>query len=406
MALHSNISPSAAARWINCPGSVALNAAAPKQKSGIHSATGTCAHGLGEKLLKGDITKAQLLNMEGETIKVEGFDILVDEKMIEGVLLYYDTVQEFRAEASKDAGAPVMALVEQKLIASSIDEHVYGTADVVICGKKYLDIMDYKNGQSVVEVEENPQLTIYGIAGLDHFRANDRTHVRLTVIQPNARHSEGKVRTWEAPISYLTKQAEVLKKAVAATRETDPKFACGSWCKYCAGNNGTCPEKFRAVQKMAQTDFTAINKAPAVGSLPEVRLMTVQQRAQAYEWKEAIISWFKALEEGLFEELEAGREVPGWKTVDGDKGNRKWIDEAAVVSEFGALFDIYEKKLLSPAKLEKIVGKGKASHLTERPEGKKIMVRSSDPRPPAKTSAADDFGAVGVTDDNGLDGLM
>ena len=156
---------------------------------------------------------------------------------------------------------------------------------------------------------------------------------------------------------------------------------------------------------MAQTDFTAINKAPAVGSLPEVRLMTVQQRAQAYEWKEAITSWFKALEEGLFEELEAGREVPGWKMVDGDKGNRKWIDEAAVVSEFGALFDIYEKKLLSPAKLEKIVGKGKASHLTERPDGKKIMVRSSDPRPPAKTSAADDFGQIASDADN-LDGLM
>lgn len=407
MSLHSNISPSSAERWINCPGSVALNAAAPKQKSSIHSATGTCGHGLGEKMLKGELTKAQLLDMEGETIKVEGFDILVDEKLIDGVIAYYDTVMEFKAKADKESGGNVFLGVEQKLVASSIDEHVYGTADVVLCGKKYLDIMDYKNGSQPVEVDENPQLTIYGIAGLDHFRANERTHVRLTVIQPNARHADGPVRTWEAPIAYLTAKAVEYKKAVAATREANPAFHAGKWCKWCVGNNGSCPEKFRAVQEMAKTDFTALNKMPAVGSLPSVQLMTVQQRAQAYEWKEAITSWFKALEEGLFEELEAGREVPGWKMVDGDKGNRKWISEESVVAEFGGLYDIFEKKLLSPAKLEKIVGKGKATHLTERPDGKKIMVRSSDPRPPAKTSAADDFGRLGVADDNNpLAGLM
>ena len=59
----------------------------------------------------------------------------------------------------------------------------------------------------------------------------------------------------------------------------------------------------------------------------------------------------------------------------------------------GALF---EHKLLSPAKLEKLpgVGKGKIDHLTFKPEAKKAIARDTDPRPKAASKAQDDFGVV------------
>jgi len=68
MALHSNISPSAASRWTACPGSVALTAALPPSKTSIHAAEGTACHELGEKLLKKEITKADIIKMEGRLV--------------------------------------------------------------------------------------------------------------------------------------------------------------------------------------------------------------------------------------------------------------------------------------------------------------------------------------------------
>ena len=62
---------------MSCPGSVALCAKLPKQPGSIYAAEGTAAHGLGERMLRQQLTKAQLLNMEGETIMVDDFEIEV-----------------------------------------------------------------------------------------------------------------------------------------------------------------------------------------------------------------------------------------------------------------------------------------------------------------------------------------
>jgi hypothetical protein len=406
MALHSNISPSAASRWTACPGSVALCATLPPQKTSVHAAEGTACHGLGEKLLKKEISKADIIKMEGQTVMVEDFEIEITEEMIDAAIFYYDTVQGVVEELKgMKRGTPIILEVEERVIAKSVDEHVYGTADATIYQKgNILVVADLKYGKGVVvDAVNNKQLIIYAIAAMDTLAGWAFDKVRMGIIQPRARHEEGPVRWWEVSVKFLKEEAAKLKLAVAETRNPKAAFNSGSHCRWCAGKS-QCPAMFKAVQETAKVDF-AKDPLPYEGALRDVRTMTTREMALALEWDEAISAWFDAIRERAKELLASGQEFPGYKLVDG-KSNRKWVDEAAVSRDFGALFEVYEKKLLSPAKLEKIVGKGKLDSYTFKPEASKTLAKISDPRPATKSSAAEDFGAALPHETNELDGLL
>ena len=407
MALHSNISPSAASRWTACPGSVALCATLPPSKTSVHAAEGTACHNIGEKLLKKELTKADLIKMEGNTVMVEDFEIEITEEMIDAAILYYDTIASVVAEIkAMKKPAPIILEVEERVVAKSIDEHVYGTADATIYQKgNLLVIADLKYGKGqVVEVVNNKQLIIYAIAAMDTLGGWVFDKVRMGIIQPRARHEDGPVRWWEVSTAFLKEEAKKLKAAVAETRKENAAFNSGSWCRWCSGK-AQCPAMYAAVQKTAEVDF-AVDPLPTENALKDVRTMTVREMALALDWDEAISAWFDAIRERAKEILQSGGEFPGYKLVDG-KSNRKWIDEEDVARDFGALFEVYEKKLLSPAKLEKIVGKGKLDAYTFKPEASKTLAKSTDPRPATKTSAAEDFGAVlPPPQENELDGLL
>lgn len=125
----------------------------------------------------------------------------------------------------------------------------------------------------------------------------------------------------------------------------------------------------------------------------------------ALDWEDSINSWYEAIKLRIRGALERGEEVPGFKLVDG-KTNRQWKDEEEVVATFSDILgeeQMYEKKLLSPAKMEKIVGKKAVEMLTFKPEGKKAIARADDPRPAAKSSAALDFAPIDKTLVEGVD---
>jgi hypothetical protein len=412
MALHSNISPSAAERWVGCPGSVRLCADQPPQPTSFAAAEGTAAHSLCEKLLKKEITKAQLLAMEGSVLKVEKFEIEITEDMIDGAMVFYDTVMgDFETWAKdKSVGITPHILVESRLVARDIDEHVYGTADAILAqGPNRLKVYDFKYGKGkVVEVEENLQMTIYSIgAALALYPNETRTEVEMIIVQPRAFHEDGPVRRWSVSVDYLKKEAARLKIAVAATRDPKAPTIAGSWCRWCAAK-AICTAALGNVQSDAKLDFQVI---PTPETVPAaMAAMSLEQMAAFLDkWEDALSGMLDAMRVRLKSELEAGAQIPGWKLVSG-KSNRKWVDEAKVEADFGALFEVYEKKLLSPAKLEKIVGKGKLDAYTFKPEASKTLARVADPRPAVQTSAQEDFAALLGENDKGtvdeLDGLM
>ena len=84
-----------------------------------------------------------------------------------------------------------------------------------------------------------------------------------------------------------------------------------------------------------------------------------------------------------------GDTVPGFKLVEGKAGNRKWVDEVKVAEALRnagyQINDITETKLLSPAAMDKSIGRAKVAELLdeliERSPGAPAVVPASDKRP-------------------------
>ena len=107
--------------------------------------------------------------------------------------------------------------------------------------------------------------------------------------------------------------------------------------------------------------------------------------------KEPLITlWLKKVKAQALSDLLDGQEVPGWKVVEGKLGNRKWTDELQVLDALKqAGFkseEVTETKLLSPAGMDKAIGKKKVAELLDslidRSPGAPTIVPASDKRPP------------------------
>ena len=106
---------------------------------------------------------------------------------------------------------------------------------------------------------------------------------------------------------------------------------------------------------------------------------------------EPLISlWLKRVKDTALTSMLNGEQVPGYKVVEGKQGNRKWVDELKVADVLkGAGYaqeDYTETKLLSPAAMDKALGKKRAAELlngmTERTPGAPTVVPESDKRAP------------------------
>ena len=90
----------------------------------------------------------------------------------------------------------------------------------------------------------------------------------------------------------------------------------------------------------------------------------------------------------------AGREWNGWKLVEG-RSIRKYTNEKSVAEAVEtAGYNPWQQKLLSITEMEKMLGKKKfqeiLGELCIKPQGKPVLVRADDKRPPIN-SAKEDF---------------
>jgi hypothetical protein len=95
-----------------------------------------------------------------------------------------------------------------------------------------------------------------------------------------------------------------------------------------------------------------------------------------------------------------GREIPGWKAVEG-RSSRAWDNPAAAFDAITAAgvdeAMLYERRPLTLAAVEKVLGKPKFAEIAGThvvtPPGKPTLVQESDKRPPycPHPTAAEDF---------------
>jgi len=129
-------SPSAAERWMTCPGSVAACLDAPDSTS-KYADEGTAAHELAERILRG-ADGASLVGLDAEN----GVEFTQD--MLGHVMKYVNYVRDLVASTGGTL------LIEQKLPLKSLTgEDANGTADAVIVTDDELIIVDLKFGMGV-----------------------------------------------------------------------------------------------------------------------------------------------------------------------------------------------------------------------------------------------------------------
>ena len=397
MSNHSTLGPSQASRWIPCPGSVALAAKAPKQAPNYASEEGTVAHDLAERFVTGKLAADDFQRLIGTSVVENGLEVEIIEEMFDGAVEYRDMIaDDLLAFELNPKPAKIHAHAEIRVHAKSVDERVWGTSDYVLYRKgDKLIVYDYKFGQGViVDPEEDEQLALYLIGVMDTLAGEAFGEMEVVIHQPRGRHADGPIRRWTVKKEWLDKFRATAKAAALETLNPKAKLVAGDHCRWCPAKP-FCPEIHKSAQESAMVVFDAVAPEKTVKAedrLEEVRLMPIEKLAKMLEWESAVKALFEAVKDVIREKLSNGEIVPGWKLVEG-RANRQWIDEQKVIEEFAPTLGeaaLYERKFLSPAKLEKVIGKKhKIDHLVYKPVGEKAVAPA-----PAAPDLMDQLGAA------------
>lgn len=372
MAKHAELSPSGASRWLRCQGSVVLSADLPNSSSEF-AAEGSVAHEIGYLCLRDGYEATYFI---GQTKSHDGYTFTVSPGMATHVQTYVDYVR-------RQYGTP---LYEQKLSIMHItgEADAQGTADAVIIDDRTLHVMDLKFGMGVrVMAEENEQLQIYALAALHQYEMiADFDTVVLHIIQPRLDH----IDTWETSVADLLEFAEEVRSAARWVEEAkqqlqEKHFVVGEkQCKFCPAK-GNCKALASYVLNTVRDDFTDMTQP--ITDLNESRDLDLPSLGHLMAAVPLIEEFCKAIRARVERELLDGVAVPGFKLVEGRRGNRKWIDEETASQYLTTVLDDpFEHKLISPTTAAKMLKDDpELPRLVSQSEGKPSVAPASDKRP-------------------------
>lgn len=385
---HALLSPSSAARWMRCPASVVVTRDMPEDSS-PYAIEGTCAHRLAELLLNGaDGFPAD----EAAKVIAAGVD---PDSLVEPVRVYVDYVRSLGSEIVTEVSLDISLITKEP--------EARGTSDAVVFSEGVLHVCDLKYGKGEpVSAEENPQLAIYAGAALAAFDfLGEIREVCMHIVQPRL----NSISVWRVSVDELMAfLADVTRAGAQCLRLLDEyqdpdtvpaeSFAPGAKaCRFCR-NRGKCTALAKYALSVAGLELPAPLKAS----------LDVQQLAYILDRIGLIKSWMDEVKAAAHAALAEGREVPGYKLVEGRAGSREWTDESKaekLLKAWKVPADFrYVKSLISPTQAEKLL---KLKTLTaeqwaelcgyvSREPGKPTVVPASDKRPAISgRPAAEDF---------------
>lgn len=379
---HSILSASGSSRWLNCAGSVQASKQYTSSGSSKFAQEGTCAHELAEICLTNGESPH---NYIGKTlVSHTKYDIVVDKEMANYIEEYIDYVNSIIGDQ----------YVEIKVDYSPWAQDGFGTSDAIVIDSdaKILHVVDLKYGKGVeVSPENNTQGMLYALGAINEYDLEydieDEWEIIIHIYQPRI----GNIAEWYIILSDLLTWANTIVKPAALLAMTDdaPRTAGDKQCTWCP-HKAKCPELQAHVEKVITSDFDDLT-LPAVGD--ELNYQNIMAN------KKLIEGWLKAIEGFIFEELEQGNKISGFKLVKG-KTSRKWVDpidvEAYMRKKRMKINEIFTKKIITPPQAEKLLGKQKYALLVDdglviKSDGKPALAVESDKRPALSMLITDDF---------------
>lgn len=381
MTEHALLSASGANIWLNCPPSIRLGEDQPDTTS-IYAREGTLAHAVAElkaRRLFEEITPEEYqaeidaLITSDEWGKVEaeiGSPDLFSE--IDRHTNYYE---ENLKRLSIEMPFKPAALIENKVDFSMYAPHGFGTADCILAAGHQLTVIDFKYGRGIaVEANNNPQLSLYGLGAYQLLRMlYDLKKVSLVIIQPRS-ESGAKFSQWDQTIDELLSFGEKVKPLAKQAWDGEGEFNPGDHCRYCKAK-GFC--RARADENVKLAGFTELKP----------NSLSLEELDKYLKAGESVSAWLKDLKDYTLKQCLAGKNVPGWKAVAGRR-SRSWTDQlhAFEVLQSKGIDEsmLYERKPLSVAKTEKLIGeklyKEIEPDLVTISEGKPTLAPESDKR--------------------------
>ena len=353
---HALLSASSAHRWLECPPS-AVAAEAYTNEGTDYTREGTLAHEVAEGVARGK--GGSYLFPEGTT-----------NEMVDHAFAYLDYIQELKASDK------AIVLLEQRVDFSPWVPHGFGTADCIIIQGNTMDVIDYKYGVGVaVSAVDNPQEMLYGLGALnDYGFAYDIETVRLHIFQPRIDN----ISVHELTTEQLLAWGETVKPIAAKAEKGKGDYKPGTHCRFCP-HAGRCRALTKVCSEYVQTH----------GLKVKLPILAPHEVAEVLEMEPLISLWLKRVKDQALTSMLSGEQVPGYKVVEGKLGNRKWTDELQALATLEAAGflkeEVTETKLLSPAGMDKAIGKKKAAELLgsliDRAPGAPIIAKESDKRP-------------------------
>ena len=396
MSGHALFSPSAAHRWIACPGSFAYPGNTEDSESSVYADDGTASHEFAAAVLKSGNGVEFFL---GTSCVVNGKTYTLDEERADFIGVYID--------ACRQLGFGKLHFVEHWVDTSEwLGEGQGGTVDFGVIDPDVITVADLKYGMGEkVEafytlpdgtVVPNEQLGIYA-AGLlrdAQLLGYTPTHARLMVVQPRLGHISEYIfdvidilaLMQRAKAAAATAIQALVSQPAAAQQWMSPGEKACRWCKA----KSECPALQKWASDAVRADFETITEPKDIAPVSD---LSAAMRAVPL-----VRLWCDAVEASAIEHVQAGESVIGsdgqpMKFVEGKLGKRRWsVDpgqvEAALVGQLGD--KAYEpRRVITAPAAGKLLDRKKTKNLwtdifapmITRSPGRPMLALGSDPRP-------------------------
>ena len=417
---HAQWSASASSRNWTCAGAIAMSTLAGDEVESIHAARGTAMHEVSELALRNDTDCIECMGM---TVRTKMHEIEVDEECCVNAQVYVDYVRSRNYH---------WLLIEKNFSLAPLEPpfDAGGTCDAIgmLLDERTLEVVDLKGGMGIVDVNDNKQLRTYGLCALLNLEPKQTEYIdkiKVTIVQPRAPHKDGRIRSETFHIAELIDWTNELRAAMAKSKaalddfeeingnrvkfdEWSEKWLTPGACTFCPAE-ALCPKL--KTQALSITQETVRNwfedptlSAAALPKTNSVSLLSSDEIAHILDGLDMLDNWANAVRAYAFNQAENGVEIPGYVLVD-KIGRRDWKEQdddkqaealAKTLSEAGVTLkgDIWQKKLSSPAQIEKAGGvkaKRAIEALWETPVKGKNLVSAAKTTREAAPSKVESF---------------